>query len=138
MNLVEREVKQVDSDRPSKDRKKKKLKIVVFHVFATFNNNMITMTDMKGDTVAWASAGMLGFKGARRSTSYAAQMTAEHIAKLAKKMGVTGAQVTVRGVGNGRDSAIRAIYKAEIDIFSISYDSRVPHNGCRPRKRRRV
>lgn len=120
------------------DKKRKKLKIAVFHVFSTFNNNMVTMTDMKGDVVAWSSAGMHGFKGARRSTSYAAQITAEHLARVAKKMGVAGAQVFIRGIGNGRDAAVRAIHKAEIEIFSISYNPRVPHNGCRPRKKRRV
>lgn len=125
-------------DRTEKALKKRKLKVVVFHILSTFNNNMVTVSDMKGDVVAWSSAGMHGFKGARRSTYYAAQVTAEHVARLVKKMGVTGAQVSMRGIGGGRDAAVRAIYKAEIEVFSISYDSYPPHNGCKPRKRRRV
>jgi small subunit ribosomal protein S11 len=125
-------------DRFDKTSKKRKVKIVVFHITSTFNNNMVTVTDIKGDTLAWSSAGMHGFKGAKRSTYYAAQVTAEHVARLVKKMGVTGAQISIRGIGGGRDAAVRAIFKTEIEIFSISYDSRVPHNGCKPRKKRRV
>jgi len=108
------------------------------HIRATFNNTMITITDTAGETLAWASAGTAGFKGTRKSTPFAAQRAAESVAAAAKKFGLTEVEVRVKGPGSGRESAITALQAAGLRIQSIEDVTPLPHNGCRPPKRRRV
>ena len=108
------------------------------HIQASFNNTLVTITDMQGNTVSWSSAGSLGFKGSRKSTPFAAQMAAETAVKVAKEHGLRTAEVYVKGPGAGRESAIRALSVCELEITLISDVSPIPHNGCRPPKRRRV
>lgn len=110
----------------------------VAHVKATFNNTLITITDANGDTLCHESAGTIGFKGSRKSTPFAAQRAAENAAQKAKKMGVTEIEVQVKGPGSGRESAITALQAAGLKILSIEDVTPIPHNGCRPRKKRRV
>ncbi|MFH2137801.1 MAG: 30S ribosomal protein S11 [Candidatus Omnitrophota bacterium] len=110
----------------------------VAHIQATFNNTIITITDKNGGTVAWASAGTSGFKGSRKSTPFAAQMAAQNAAKKAKDCGMREIAVYVKGPGSGRESAIRALQAAGLQINLIKDVTPVPHNGCRPPKRRRV
>ena len=123
-----------------KTRKKGALGITkgVAHIQATFNNTIVTITDQKGATLAWASAGTQGFKGSRKSTPFAAQVTAEAASKKALEMGLKQVEVFVKGPGSGRESAIRAIQAAGLDINMIKDVTPIPHNGCRPPKRRRV
>ncbi|MGH2447866.1 MAG: 30S ribosomal protein S11 [Chloroflexota bacterium] len=108
------------------------------HVYATFNNTLITITDMNGNPVAWGSAGSAGFKGSRKSTPFAAQMSAETAARRAMEHGMQTIDVYVKGPGPGRESAIRALQAAGLHVLSITDVTPVPHNGTRPRKRRRV
>ena len=108
------------------------------HIASTFNNTIITITDVAGNAVSWASAGELGFKGSRKSTPYAAQMAAETAGKLAVDNGMKTVEVLVRGPGAGRESAIRALATAGLEITMIKDVTPIPHNGCRPPKRRRV
>src|SRR5690348_7485954 len=110
----------------------------VAHIQATFNNTIVTITDPKGNTLAWASAGTQGFKGSRKSTPFAAQVTAEAAAKKALDLGLKQVEVFVKGPGSGRESAIRAIQAVGLDISIIKDVTPIPHNGCRPPKRRRV
>ncbi len=110
----------------------------IAHVKASFNNTMITITDTAGETLAWASAGTVGFKGTRKSTPFAAQRAAETVAQAAKKFGVQEVEVRVKGPGSGRESAITALQAAGLRIQSIEDVTPLPHNGCRPRKKRRV
>lgn len=110
----------------------------VAHVNATFNNTMITITDIQGNTISWASAGMLGFKGSRKSTPYAAQMAAEEAGKKARDHGMKTLEVEVKGPGSGRESALRALQTVGFNVTSIRDVTPIPHNGCRPPKRRRV
>ncbi len=110
----------------------------VAHVNASFNNTMITITDVQGNTIAWSSAGIVGFKGSRKSTPYAAQVAGEDVAKKAQEHGMKTLEVEVRGPGAGRESALRALQAAGFTITSIRDVTAIPHNGCRPRKRRRV
>ena len=110
----------------------------VAHVSATFNNTMITITDAQGNTISWSSAGAQGFKGSRKSTPYAAQLAAEDAGKKAMEHGMKNLEVEVRGPGSGRESALRALQAAGFTITSIRDVTPIPHNGCRPRKRRRV
>src|ERR1022692_2017963 len=121
-------------------RKKEKKNVVmgVAHVAATFNNTIITITDPQGNTVSWSSAGSLGFKGSRKSTPYAAQIAAEDAGKKAIEHGMRTLEVEVSGPGSGRESALRALQSAGFTITSIRDVTPIPHNGCRPRKRRRV
>jgi small subunit ribosomal protein S11 len=121
-----------------KRREKKNISSGVAHVSATFNNTMITITDAQGNTIAWSSAGAQGFKGSRKSTPYAAQMAAEDAGKKAAEHGMKNLEVEVRGPGSGRESALRALQAAGFIITSIRDVTPIPHNGCRPRKRRRV
>ncbi|MFQ6070254.1 MAG: 30S ribosomal protein S11 [Candidatus Aminicenantales bacterium] len=124
-----------------KTRKKKVKKEIGFgvaHIQATFNNTLITITDQKGNTVCWSSAGTSGFKGARKGTPFAAQLAAKEAADKAKEFGVRYVDVRVKGPGGGRESAIRALQGAGLEIKSIRDVTPIPHNGCRPRKRRRV
>ena len=110
----------------------------VAHVKASFNNTSITITDLSGDALVWASAGTAGFKGSRKSTPFAAQRTAELCAEKARKMGITEVEIRVRGPGAGRESAIRGLQTAGLTIRAIEDVTPLPHNGCRPRKKRRV
>jgi len=121
-----------------KRREKKNITSGVAHVSATFNNTMITITDAQGNTISWSSAGAQGFKGSRKSTPYAAQMAAEDAGKKAMEHGMKNLEVEVRGPGSGRESALRALQAAGFTITSIRDVTPIPHNGCRPRKRRRV
>jgi len=108
------------------------------HIQSTFNNTIITITDLKGDVITWSSAGTVGFKGSRKSTSYAAQLAAQQGARQAMDMGVRELDVFINGPGPGREAAVRALQAAGIAVTSISDVTRVPHNGCRPPKKRRV
>jgi small subunit ribosomal protein S11 len=110
----------------------------VAHIKATFNNTTVTITDTKGDTLCWASSGTSGFKGSRKSTPFAGQMAAQQAAEKAIKFGVKEVDVKVKGPGSGRESAITALQAAGLTIKSIEDVTPLPHNGCRPKKRRRV
>ena len=119
-------------------RERKNISSGVAHVNSTFNNTMITITDAQGNAISWSSAGAQGFKGARKSTPYAAQIAAEDAAKKAQEHGMRSLEVEVRGPGSGRESALRALQAAGFQITSIRDVTSIPHNGCRPRKKRRV
>jgi len=119
-------------------RERKNISSGVAHVNATFNNTMITITDVQGNAIAWSSAGGQGFKGSRNSTPFAAQIAAEDCARKAQEHGVKTLDVNVRGPGSGRESALRALQAAGFTITSIRDVTPIPHNGCRPPKRRRV
>lgn len=119
-------------------RDRKNIATGVAHVRATFNNTMITITDAQGNAIAWSSAGAQGFKGSRKSTPYAAQMAAEDAGKKAQEHGMQTLEVEVRGPGSGRESALRALQAVGFTITSIRDVTPIPHNGCRPPKRRRV
>ena len=119
-------------------RERKNIIAGVAHVNSTFNNLIVTITDAQGNTIAWSSSGAMGFKGARKSTPYAAQMAAEDVARKAMEHGMTTLEVEVRGPGSGRESALRALQAAGFTITSIRDVTPIPHNGCRPPKRRRV
>ena len=122
-------------------RRKKQTKNIdkgAVHIQASFNNTVVTFTDLAGNTISWSSAGSLGFKGARKSTPFAAQQAVEAAAKIAKEQGLKSVEVYVKGPGNGRESAIRALSAAEFNVTKISDVSPIPHNGCRPPKRRRI
>ena len=119
-------------------REKKNITSGVAHVNASFNNTMITITDAQGNTIAWSSSGTKGFKGSRKSTPYAAQMAAEDAGKKAQDHGMKVLEVEVCGPGSGRESALRALQSVGLQITSIRDVTPIPHNGCRPRKRRRV
>ncbi len=124
--------------RTGKKKEKKNVPIGEAHIQATFNNTIVTITDQQGNVVSWASAGSLGFKGSRKGTLYAAQMTADAAAKKAADAGMRQVDVFVKGPGSGRESAIRALQAAGLEITLIKDVTPVPHNGCRPPKRRRV
>jgi small subunit ribosomal protein S11 len=122
-------------------RKKKERKNVlngIAHIQSTFNNTIITLTDMNGNVLAWSSAGSQGFKGSRKSTPFAAQMAAESAAKKAQEHGVQNIEVYVKGPGSGREAALRALQAAGFAVSLIRDVTPIPHNGCRPPKRRRV
>ena len=119
-------------------REKKNITSGVAHVQASFNNTMITITDAQGNTISWSSAGAMGFKGSRKSTPYAAQVAAEDAGKKAMDLGMKNLEIEIRGPGSGRESALRALQAAGFNIISIRDVTPIPHNGCRPRKRRRV
>ena len=119
-------------------REKKNITSGVAHVNASFNNTMITITDAQGNTISWSSSGSKGFKGSRKSTPFAAQMAAEDAAKKAQEHGVKMLEVEVCGPGSGRESALRALQAVGMQITSIRDVTPIPHNGCRPPKRRRV
>ena len=108
------------------------------HIFATFNNTIVTVTDLQGNTVAWGSAGSAGFKGSRKSTPFAARLAAEQAIKAAMAMGLQEVELFVKGPGPGRESAIRAVQTLGLRVTSIADVTPVPHNGCRPPKKRRV
>ena len=121
-----------------KRRERKNITSGVAHVNASFNNTMITITDAQGNTISWSSAGMMGFKGSRKSTPYAAQMAAEDAARKAMEHGLKTVEVNVAGPGSGRESALRALQAAGLVVTTIRDVTAIPHNGCRPPKRRRV
>ncbi|MCE1247147.1 MAG: 30S ribosomal protein S11 [Firmicutes bacterium] len=110
----------------------------VAHIQSTFNNTIISITDPNGNTLAWGSAGVLGFKGSKKSTPFAAQMAADYVAKKAQEHGVRSVEVYVKGPGSGREAAIRSLQAAGLEISLIKDVTPIPHNGCRPPKRRRV
>jgi len=118
--------------------KKKNITSGVAHVSATFNNTMVTITDVQGNVISWSSSGSQGFKGSRKSTPYAAQVAAEDAGKKAKDHGMQSLEVEVKGPGSGRESALRALQAVGFNITTIRDVTPVPHNGCRPSKRRRV
>jgi len=121
-----------------KRRERKNITSGIAHVNATFNNTIITITDVQGNTIAWSSAGSQGFKGSRKSTPYAAQIAAENAGRKAIEHGVKTLEVQVKGPGSGRESALRALNSVGFTITSIRDVTPIPHNGCRPPKRRRV
>ena len=121
-----------------KRRERKNVESGAAHIRSTFNNTIVTITDTKGNAISWASAGEMGFKGSRKSTPYAAQTAAETAAKAAVDQGMKTVEVYVRGPGSGRESAIRALQTAGLEITLIRDVTPIPHNGCRPPKRRRV
>jgi small subunit ribosomal protein S11 len=125
---------------PVKRRSKTRKNIVsgIAHVNASFNNTIITIADAQGNTITWSSAGLMGFKGSRKSTPYAAQMAAEDAGRKAMEHGVRTLEVEVKGPGTGRESALRALQSVGFSILSIRDVTPIPHNGCRPPKRRRV
>ena len=121
-----------------KRRNKKNISSGIAHVNSTFNNTMITISDENGNTISWSSAGLMGFKGSRKSTPYAAQMAAEDAETKALEHGVKTLRVEIQGPGSGRESALRALQSTGFTITSIKDVTSIPHNGCRPPKRRRV
>lgn len=127
---------------PTKRQKSKKKERVeangVAHIKATFNNTIISLTDQYGNVISWASAGKIGFKGSRKSTPFAAQLAAEATAKEAMELGLQRVEVLIRGPGAGRESAVRSLQAAGLEITAIKDVTPIPHNGCRPPKRRRV
>ena len=127
------------ADNKSKKKKKKKFESHgVAHIKSTFNNTHVTLTDKYGNVIIWEKAGTSGFKGSRKSTAYAATMAAEKAAQTAMSLGLSSVEVEVKGPGSGRESAIRALAVAGLQITSIKDVTPLPHNGCRPPKRRRV
>ena len=119
-------------------REKKNISSGVAHVNATFNNTLVTITDAQGNTISWSSAGSQGVRGSRKSTPYAAQVAAEDAGRKAQEPGMTNLEIEVKGPGSGRESALRALQAVGFIITSIRDVTPIPHNGCRPRKRRRV
>jgi small subunit ribosomal protein S11 len=122
----------------TRKKERKNISSGIAHVNATFNNTMITITDLQGNAIAWSSAGTMGFKGSRKSTPYAAQVAAEDAGRKAKEHGMVALEVEVKGPGAGRESALRALQAAGFSISAIRDVTPIPHNGCRPPKRRRV
>lgn len=124
--------------KPKKRRVRRNVTTGIVYINATFNNTTVTITDSKGDTLCWSSAGTCGFKGSRKSTPYAAQMASQQAAEKAAKFGVREVDVKVKGPGSGRESAITALEAAGLNVKTIEDCTPIPHNGCRPRKKRRV
>ncbi|MEA3285514.1 MAG: 30S ribosomal protein S11 [Synergistota bacterium] len=126
------------TQRRGKRKEKKNISYGVAHVFSTFNNTIVSITDKGGAVISWASGGNVGFKGTRKSTPFAAQIAAQQAAKAGQDHGLKEVDVIVKGPGPGRESAIRALQGAGLQVNSIRDDTPIPHNGCRPPKRRRV
>lgn len=122
----------------AKRKPKKNVSRGIVHVKATFNNTLVTITDQNGNTIAWGSAGTMGFKGTRKSTPFAAQRAADSAASAAMRHGLREVEVRVKGAGSGRESAVRALNNAGLKILSLEDVTPLPHNGCRAKKRRRV
>ena len=122
----------------TKRKKKKNIPSGIVHIQSTFNNTIVTITDPAGNVVAWSSAGVQGFKGSRKSTPFAAQIAAEDAAKKAMEHGMKNVEVYVKGPGSGRESALRSLQAAGFNVLMIKDVTPIPHNGCRPPKRRRV
>jgi len=121
-----------------KRRVKKNVESGIAHIRSTFNNTIVTLTDMQGNALAWSSSGSLGFRGSKKSTPFAAQMAAEPAAKVGMEHGLKTLEVTVKGPGSGREAAIRALQAVGLEVTAIKDVTPIPHNGCRPPKRRRV
>jgi small subunit ribosomal protein S11 len=119
-------------------RVRKNIAIGQAHIKTSFNNTLVTLTDKEGNVIAWESAGSVGFKGSRKSTPFAAQVTAESCAKKGMEHGLQKVEVFVRGPGSGRETAVRSLQAAGLEILGVKDVTPIPHNGCRPRKRRRV
>ncbi|MDP3011114.1 MAG: 30S ribosomal protein S11 [Candidatus Hydromicrobium sp.] len=130
--------KKTTSKRRVKSKERKNIPYGIAHVQSTFNNTIVNITDLNGNTIAWGSAGGQGFKGSRKSTPFAAQITATAVARNAREHGVTRVDVRVKGVGSGRETAVRSLQAAGLEIGDIIDVTPVPHNGCRQPKRRRV
>jgi len=130
--------KQVKKTTSRRRREKKHVERGQAHIQSSFNNTIVTITDAAGNALSWASAGEMGFRGSRKSTPYAAQMAADKAASAAKEFGLKVVEVFVKGPGSGREAAIRALQAAGLDVTMIKDVTPVPHNGCRPPKRRRV
>ncbi|NLK72047.1 MAG: 30S ribosomal protein S11 [Clostridiales bacterium] len=131
-------VKAVKKTTRRKKRERKNIERGQAHIQSTFNNTIVTLTDLAGNTLSWSTAGALGFKGSKKSTPFAAQMAAEEAAKAAMEYGLKTVEVYVKGPGSGREAAIRALQTAGLEISLIKDITPIPHNGCRPPKRRRV
>lgn len=131
-------VKAVKKTTRRKKRERKNIERGQAHIQSTFNNTIVTLTDLAGNTLSWSTAGALGFKGSKKSTPFAAQMAAEEAAKAAMEHGLKTVEVYVKGPGSGREAAIRALQTAGLEISLIKDITPIPHNGCRPPKRRRV
>jgi len=131
-------VKKATTNKRVKRKDKKNVPFGIAHVQSTFNNTIVNISDQDGNTIAWGSAGGHGFKGSRKSTPFAAQVTASAVAKSAQEHGVVRVDVLVKGIGSGRETAVRSLAAAGLEIGNITDVTPVPHNGCRPRKRRRV
>ena len=123
---------------PKKKKVKKNVTDAVAHIHASFNNTIVLITDRQGNTLAWATAGSVGFKGSRKSTPFAAQVAAETAGRAAQEQGIKNLDVRIKGPGPGRESSVRALASLGIRINSISDVTPIPHNGCRPQKRRRI
>ena len=121
-----------------KQKERKNIPVGVVHIKATFNNTLVTITDPAGNTISWASAGNVNFKGSRKGTPFAAQVAADKASRLAQEHGLRRVEVQVRGPGSGRETAIRALQASGLEVASITDVTPIPHNGCRPPKRRRV
>ena len=130
--------KQASAAARTRKKERKNITSGVAHVAATFNNTMVTITDAQGNAIAWSSSGSQGFKGSRKSTPYAAQVAAEDAGRKAREHGMENLEIEVSGPGSGRESALRALQTVGFSVSSIRDTTAVPHNGCRPRKRRRV
>ncbi|MBM3701788.1 MAG: 30S ribosomal protein S11 [Actinobacteria bacterium] len=130
--------KKTTSKRRVKSKERKNIPYGIAHIQSTFNNTIVNITDLNGNTIAWGSAGGQGFKGSRKSTPFAAQITATAVARNAQEHGVTKVDVRVKGVGSGRETAVRSLQAAGLEIGSVIDVTPVPHNGCRQPKRRRV
>ncbi|RUM29171.1 MAG: 30S ribosomal protein S11 [Aquifex sp.] len=124
----------------AKKKKKQKRQVTkgIVHIYTTFNNTIVNVTDMQGNTIAWASGGTVGFKGTRKSTPYAAQLAAQKAMKMAKEYGLQEVEIWVKGPGAGRESAVRAVFASGVKVTAIRDVTPIPHNGCRPPARRRV
>lgn len=130
--------KKTTGKRKIKSKERKNIPYGIAHIQSTFNNTIVNITDLNGNTIAWGSAGGQGFKGSRKSTPFAAQITATAVARSAQEHGVAKVDVRVKGVGSGRETAVRSLQAAGLEIGNIIDVTPVPHNGCRPPKRRRV
>ena len=119
-------------------RERKNIVNGIVYVNATFNNTLVSVTDEAGNVLSWSTSGMMGFKGSRKSTPYAAQIAAEKAIEQAKDLGLTKVDVIIKGIGSGRESAVRALMASGVSINSIKDITGIPHNGCRPRKARRI
>jgi small subunit ribosomal protein S11 len=130
--------RRITATRRLKRKDKKNIPYGIAHIQSTFNNTIVNISDMSGNTIAWGSAGTMGFKGSRKSTPFAAQITATAVAKIAQEHGVIKVDVMVKGIGSGRETAVRSLQAAGLEIGAITDVTPVPHNGCRQSKRRRL
>ena len=121
-----------------KKKQKRQVTKGIVHIYTTFNNTIVNVTDMQGNTIAWASGGTVGFKGTRKSTPYAAQLAAQKAMKMAKEAGIQEVEIWIKGPGAGRESAVRAVFASGVKVTAIKDVTPIPHNGCRPPARRRV